>query len=211
HRMEEVLAALRDGGAPVTGPVVDALFACLDTLQEMVDRVAAGDEAEVDAGGVLARLDAAAAGAPPAGALAETAATLAAPAPAAGPSGAEALGDYDRMLVREARERGLEVLRVGVRLGEECLLAGARAVMVARELEALGDVIASDPPAEAIERDEIEGRLVFWVATAAGAEAVREAVTGVSDVAEAAVDAVVDDGPAGAAAAPSAPGPDPGP
>ena len=49
HRMEEVLAAMRDDGAPVTPAISDALFACLDTLQEMVDRVAEGDEGEVDA------------------------------------------------------------------------------------------------------------------------------------------------------------------
>jgi two-component system chemotaxis sensor kinase CheA len=216
HRMEEVLAALRDGGAPVTGQVVDALFACLDTLQEMVDRVAAGDQDEVDAGDVLARLDAAAAGVAPAEALAETAATLApeapeapaeeAPAPAAvpaGPSGsAEALTDYDRMLVAEARERGLAVLRVGVELEEGCLLAAARAVMVARELEALGDLIASEPSAEAIERDEIEGSLAFWIASAAEVEEVRAAALGVSEVVAVAVDPVVDDAPAGAAGAP---------
>ena len=54
HRMEEVLAAMRDDGAPVTPAVTDALFACLDTLQAMVDRVAAGVGEEVDASAVLA-------------------------------------------------------------------------------------------------------------------------------------------------------------
>ena len=197
HRMEEVLAAMRDGGAPVTGQVVDALFACLDTLQEMVDRVAAGDEAEVDAARVLARLDAVAAAAP---AAAEVAATSAPPvptppaAPAAGPSGdAGGLSAYDRMLVAEARERGLAVLRVGVELEPGCLLAGARAVMVARELEALGDVIASQPPAEAIERDEIDDGLAYWIASAAGADEVRAAVLTVSEVVAVTVDAIGDD------------------
>src|SRR6185295_9235310 len=57
HRMETVLAALRDDGAAVTPAISDALFACLDTLQEMVDRIAAEDSHEVDASAVLARLD----------------------------------------------------------------------------------------------------------------------------------------------------------
>jgi two-component system chemotaxis sensor kinase CheA len=211
HRMEEVLAAMRDDGAPVTGQVVDALFACLDTLQEMVDRVAAGDgavaaedEAEVDAGQVLARLDAVAAAAPAERAGAEVAATIApqaatppatpSAAPAAGPSGdAGGLSAYDRMLVAEARERGLAVLRVGVELEPGCLLAGARAVMVARELEALGDVIASRPPAEAIERDEIDDELAYWIASASGPDEVRAAVLSVSEVVAVTVDAIGDD------------------
>jgi two-component system chemotaxis sensor kinase CheA len=90
HRMEEVLAAIRDGGAPVTPAITDALFACLDSLQEMVDRVAAGVGEEVDASAVLARLDGIASGDPasaPVVAAAEAAASApVAAAPAARPA-----------------------------------------------------------------------------------------------------------------------------
>ncbi len=64
HRMEDVLAALRDDGAAPGPEVIDALFACLDTLQEMVDRVTAGDGDGVDAAAVIAGLEAAATTAP---------------------------------------------------------------------------------------------------------------------------------------------------
>lgn len=119
HRMEEVLAAMRDRGAPATPAVTDALFACLDALQEMVERVAGGDRAEVDASDVMARLDRIAGTA-----AAETAATVAPP-----PASARALSEYERMVVTDARERGLEVMRVSVSFDEGCLLASARAFM----------------------------------------------------------------------------------
>ncbi len=64
HRMEDTLAALRDGGTTPGPQVIDALFACLDTLQAMVDAVVAGDEAPVDTDSVLAALEAAATAAP---------------------------------------------------------------------------------------------------------------------------------------------------
>ena len=65
HRMEDVLAVLRDEGVAPGPEVIDALFACLDTLQEMVEAAAAGDEGSpVDATGVIAGLEAAATSAP---------------------------------------------------------------------------------------------------------------------------------------------------
>jgi two-component system chemotaxis sensor kinase CheA len=186
HRMEEVLAAMRDDGAPVTPVVTDALFACLDTLQEMVDRVADGDASEVDAGAVLARLDVIAAGA-------GVAATLA-PAPAD-----EALSDDDRMVVADAHERGLSVLRVDVTFERTCRLTAVRAFMVVQELEEVGDLITSEPPADRIASGEVDGAVTLWVAADAGCDvdAVRARVLGVSEIADAAVTAVA---PAGDAA-----------
>ena len=156
HRMEEVLAKMRDDGAPVTPAISDALFACLDTLQEMVDRVAEDNKEEVDASSVMERLNTiATATAGPAVAVAQTAATLAPPA------GAPALSDYERMVVSDAHERGLIVFRVGVTFDEGCQLAAARAFMVVQELEAFGDLIKSEPPAESIEAGEVEGGVVL--------------------------------------------------
>ena len=164
HRMEEVLAAMRDDGAPVTPAITDALFACLDTLQEMVDRVEGGDTEEVDASAVMQRLDQISQGAAPAAAAAETAATI------APPSAGTPLSEYERMVVADAHERGMAVLRVDVAFDEGCQLAAARAFMVVQELEAHGDLIKSEPPAESIEAGEVEGGVAFWVAVASDAD-----------------------------------------
>lgn len=183
HRMEEVLAVMRDDGAPVTPAVSDALFACLDALQEMVDRIAAGDPAELDASWVLGRLDAVAGADAASPAAAEVAATL---APPAGP------GSYDCTIAAQADGRGPAVMRVAVRFDEDCRLMAACAAMVVRELEALGEVVASDPPPEAVENGDVgpEG-VAWWVVTGAAAEALRSAVLGVSEVASCEVEAVL--------------------
>ena len=166
HRMEEVLAAMRDGGAPVTPAIIDALFACLDTLQEMVTaslrRRGRGRRRPV-----LARLDAIAAAAPPSAPPPRSprdAPPVRRPPrqppqrpPRARP--ATPVSAYDRMLVAEARERGPRRPARRRRAGRPAACwPRARAVMVARELEALGDAIASRPPAEAIERRRDRGR-----------------------------------------------------
>lgn len=180
HRMEEVLATMRDGGAPVTPAITDALFACLDTLQEMVDRVAAGDRREVAAAAVMDRLDGIAGlAAAPAAAAAQAVAT------AAPPAAGQALGEYDRMVVADAHERGLAVLRVAVTFDGGCRLPAARAFMVAQDLEGVGDLIKCEPPAESIEAGEVEGGVAFWIAADAGADPdeIRDRALGVSEVA----------------------------
>jgi two-component system chemotaxis sensor kinase CheA len=194
HRMEEVLAGLRGSGHPITPTVTDALFACLDTLQEMVDRIAAGDAGDLDTSELLGRLGAVAGGAgdAPAGG-----------GPAPGPPAAGAMSDYERMVVAEAAEQGLHVIEAAVQLAPECVLRAARAYMVTTELEALGDIVRSQPATEQIERDEIGERLVFWVATATGPSGVEAAVARVSEVASC-VTTLVEAAEAVAAAPPSA-------
>jgi len=180
HRMEEVLAAMRDGGAPVSAAITDALFACLDTLQEMVDRVAAGDRREVDASALIDRLAGTAApAAAPATAAAQAAVT--ATPPAAG----QGLGEYDRMVVADAHERGLAVLRVAVTFDEGCRLPGARAFMVAQDLESAGDLIKCEPSAERIEAGEVDGGVTFWIAADGGSDPdqIRARALAVSEVA----------------------------
>lgn len=187
HRMEEVLTGLRDGGTPITAEATDALFACLDTLQGMVDRVAAADESEVDTAPLLRRLEAVAGDGAATGAVA---APVAVAPTGAGGAASDALSDYERMLVTEASAHGLAVVAVRVELAPECVLHAARAYMVATALEAHGDIVRSEPSTEQIERDEVDGSLVFWVATAAGPDVLAAAAAGVSEVATCRVDVV---------------------
>lgn len=192
HRMEEVLTGLRDGGAPITAEATDALFACLDTLQGMVDRVAAADESEVDTAPLLRRLEEVADDGATGGRTRAPAASAAAAVTAA----RGGLSDYERMLVTEAAGQGLAVVAVRVELAPECVLHAARAYMVATALEAHGDIVRSEPSTEQIERDEVDGNLVFWVATAADPGILAAAADGVSEVASSDVEvvAVGDDG-----------------
>ena len=132
--MEEVLAAMRDDGAPVTPAITDALFACLDTLQEMVNRVAAAWARRSTPPPCWPASTASppATPRPPSRPPPPQVAATAAPAAAAD----EVLSDYDRMVVADAHERGLSVLRVDVAFEDGCQLPAVRAFMVVQELEA---------------------------------------------------------------------------
>jgi len=195
HRMEEVLSALRDGAAPITTGVTDVLFACLDTLEGMVNDIGDGGDGAADTGGLLARLDAILKGdadaAAPAVAAAQTAAAAAPPAPVAqaeadpdaGAEGPAALSHYEAMVVGEAAERGMTVHEVRVALEEACMLRAARAYMVVQEVEALGELIKAEPSTEDLEREAFEHVFTLWVATDRPADELQARVTGVSEVA----------------------------
>lgn len=202
HRMEEVLSSLRDGNAPITTHVTDVLFACLDTLEGMVENVSEGGDGAADTSQLLERLSAilngetgeAPAAAPvaaaPAEAVAEEAvAEEAAPAAAAddpaadGATGADGLSDYERMMMTEAASRGLTVYAMRVTLEEACMLKAARSYMVVQNVENIGELIKSDPSTEDLEREAFDMSFVLWIASDKSEDEVRDAILNVSEVA----------------------------
>lgn len=193
HRMEEVLSSLRDGHAPITTAVTDVLFACLDTLEGMVDSVSEGGDGSADTSALLDRLNAILSG--DATEVAEAAvqvaatATLEAPTPTAEADGDEderetvALSDYERMMVNEAGERGLKVHAVRVTLEESCMLKAARSYMVVQNVEQIGELIKSEPTTEDLEREAFDLSFVLWIASEKAEDEVTAAVLDVSEVA----------------------------
>ncbi len=203
HRMEEVLSKLRDGAAPVTTDVTDVLFACLDTLEGMVNDIGDGGDGAADTTPLMDRLAAILSGE----ALAQTAATIAPPAPPAaveaepeadapeddapeaGDSQAAPAGDgaplsqYERMVIAEAADRGLTVRRIHVSLEENCMLRAARAYMVVQEVEGIGEIIKSEPSTEDLEREAFEREFTIWLATEREDAEIVTAVSAVSEVA----------------------------
>ncbi|MFN8109681.1 MAG: Hpt domain-containing protein [Thermoleophilia bacterium] len=220
HRMEEVLSQLRDGGAPVTTEITDVLFACLDTLEGMVNDIGDGGSGAADTGALMDRLIAIVSGEPVA--MAQAAATMAPPAPPAAPPVAEdevrgvleqiqtgdtlhlELSDYERVVLAEAAERGMPVKCVKVRLEDACMLRAARAYMVVQEIEALGELIKAEPSTEDLEREAFEFEFTLWVATDQPVEVITAAVSSVSEVAECTTAVIAVDG-APAAEEPAAP------
>ena len=159
----------------------------------MVDRVAASDTQEVDTAQLLERLAAVAAESASSPASVPVAPPAAGPAPneSSDPAPAgEELGDYERMILTQASEQGLRVIEATITLADDCLLRAVRAFMVNAELERVGDIVRSQPTTEEIEREEVEGTLVFWVATEADPDEIETAVMRVSEIASCAVRAL---------------------
>lgn len=147
HEMENLFDRLRQGQMQVSSEMVDVLFEALDALKALREGII-GDGAEVDTDPVLARLKSFEDGGATDEGVAPSAAAAAAPAVDSGFSEAEV------EVMREALLVGLTPYRVAVRLDASCQMKAARALIIFRNLDELGDVIRSLPPAEDLQ----EGR-----------------------------------------------------
>ena len=210
HEMEDVLDLVRKEQLKLNEDIMDTLFKCLDSLEQMVDSVGNGEaEDVVDVSDLVAKLSAISKGTPP------PAAGGAAAAPAAGDASGGVgsdlgIDDIDLDVMKKAKDAGMNVFHVKVTLMESCVLKAARSVMVMHALDEIGDVIKSVPPAEDLEQEKFERSFDIVVATASDAEAVTNAVDTVSEIEDIGVEELDPDAlakpaePAPAAAAPAA-------
>ena len=214
HEMEDVLDLVRKEQLKLNEDIMDTLFKCLDSLEQMVDSVGNGEaEDVVDVSDLVAKLSAISKGTPPPAAAPAAGGAAAAPAAgdASGGAGSDlGIDDIDLDVMKKAKDAGMNVFHVKVTLMESCVLKAARSVMVMHALDEIGDVIKSVPPAEDLEQEKFERSFDIVVATASDAEAVTNAVDTVSEIEDIGVEELDPDAlakpaePAPAAATPAA-------
>jgi len=187
HEMEDVLDLVRKSQLKLNEDIMDTLFKCLDSLEQMVDSVGNGEaEDVVDVSDLVAKLSSISKGTP-----APAADGAAAAAPVAAPSGGDAaaganldLDDIDLDVMKKAKEAGMNLFHIKVTLMETCVLKAARSVMVMHALDEVGDVLKSVPPAEDLEQEKFERSFDVLIATSGDAEAMQNAVDTVSEIEE---------------------------
>ncbi|MBR3498275.1 MAG: chemotaxis protein CheA [Selenomonadaceae bacterium] len=192
HEMEDVLDMLRKEQLAVTGDIIDTLFKCIDSLEQMIDNVANGDPEDlIDVSDLVAKLSSImrgekAAAAPAAEASAPAPAADSAPAVEASAAVAAGvpveLSDTEKNIITEAEKTGMHGIYLKVTLSESCLLKSARSYMVMNALEELGEVIRTIPPAEELEQEAFERSFEVILITGAEEEQIHDAVIGISEI-----------------------------
>ena len=191
HEMEDVLDMLRKEQLKVTGDIIDTLFKCIDSLEQMINNVANGDPEDlIDVSDLVAKLSAIskgdAAAAAPAASPAPVAEKSAAPAPVATSTVSAdlpvELSDTEKKLIAEAYNRGMRGVYLKVTLAESCLLKSARSYMVMNSLEELSEVIRTIPPAEDLEQEAFDRSFEVILLTASEEDAIRDAVMNISEI-----------------------------
>ena len=185
HEMEDVLDMLRKQQLQVTGDIIDTLFKCIDSLEQMINNVANGDPEDlIDVSDLVAKLTAIMRGEKSAGAASQSSAI----APSAEPAGQTAgpapvqLTDTEKNIIAEAAKTGLHGIYLKVTLAESCLLKSARSYMVMNALEELGEVIRTIPPAEDLEQENFDRAFEVIFITGSEEDHIREVVTGISEI-----------------------------
>jgi two-component system chemotaxis sensor kinase CheA len=196
HDMENVFSEVRNGTFKVKPEMVDILFKCLDALEEYVNTIqqtteeGTNDNQElIDALNNILKNKGEIG---PAGSTSEAEpAKEEAPASAGDNEKRERwqdikLTDTEKMLVEKAQgEEGLKVYGITVYVEEACVLKAARAFLVFKALEKLGEVIVSCPSAQDIEDEKFEHTFSLIFISSNPQEEILKAVKNVSEIDEA--------------------------
>ncbi|MCR5302092.1 MAG: chemotaxis protein CheA [Lachnospiraceae bacterium] len=197
HDMENVFSEVRNGKIKVDGHMVDILFQALDALEEYRENISENqDEGTNDNEPIInalqAILNGESASAPaPAADTAEAspeaaAAEEAAPAAEGGSDENKwhdiVLHEPEQHVISEAIKNHSNVFGFTVYIQETCILKAARAFLVFKALEELGEVIVSEPSTQDIEDEKFDFDFSLYFVTDSPVEKVKEAIAGVSEI-----------------------------
>ncbi|MBO5096831.1 MAG: chemotaxis protein CheA [Agathobacter sp.] len=193
HDMENVFQEVRSDKIAVDSAMIDLLFKCLDAIDGYLANVkASSDEGTEDNEIIIKELNDFIAKAN--GEAAESAASApATSAPAEEASAADDNGkkvlwidftEEEKNQVASVQAEGKSVYAVTVYIQKDCLLKAARAFLVFRAVEGLGQIIVNRPSSQDIEDEKFELDFSFCVATSEPLDKIIAAAKNVSEIEE---------------------------
>ena len=190
HDMEDVFSEIRSGNMTVTASLVDVLFRCLDALEAYLDCIMnSADEGTEDNEDIIKVLN---------DCLSSNDSSEAQDKEKVKETSKDSSSGTDdevrkyRQLkyeefechaMKEAVEKGKNLFAITVYIEEGCLLKAARAFLVFKELEGLGEIIKSSPSVQDIEDEKFELDFSVVVITDQEEAAVKNAILSVSEIA----------------------------
>ncbi|MCM1178725.1 MAG: chemotaxis protein CheA [Clostridium sp.] len=191
HDMENVFSTIRDGKMSVTPDLVDVVFKCLDAIEEYLGCIKeTSDEGENDNEEIINQLNAC---------LAVSSAEAPAEAEKAPETSKETaenqdedkrkflnikIADFEKNAMTEAEAKNLNVYGATVYIDENCILKAARAFLVFKGLEEIGEVIRSVPTVQDIEDEKFDFDFSLLIISAKSLEEVKKIIEDVSEIKE---------------------------
>lgn len=193
HQMENVFSEIRNGKMTVQANLVDVLFQCLDALEAYLANIQeSANEGENDNEPILQQLDSILTGKDQAATnqVKETVTKT------EEPKKEEHQGiqkkykdfvyaDFEIHAISEALEKNMNVYTITVLVDESCLLKAARAFLVFKSLEAVGEIIKSAPTAQDIEDERFDLDFSICIISNESLEKVIGVIKNVSEIKEA--------------------------
>lgn len=182
HSMESVLDEVRKNQLFLSPSVIDLLFQCYDFLELCLkDIELVGDDSQRDPK-----------------ALEDSLRQLVAKKPDNDISPAEPvqqhtkgaspkastmeLDEYQKDIIKQSEMQGYNTFEIKIVLVSDCLLKSARAYIVFRELETLGEIIASNPSAEDLEDELFGNSFSLILVTSSDINAVRRVLDQITEL-----------------------------
>ena len=182
HKMENVFDKFRNDELKVTSDVVNVVFKCIDILTKMLDSIKAGNDEKVNTNEVIQMLD----NIDNLGSNKNINAEIAKEPDVANEAAAKPepvdLNVYDKDIIKQAKDRNYNVLKVDVEIYKDCKLKSARAFLVYNSLEEIGEIIKSIPSIEDLEQEKFDFNFTIMVITKKTCDEVKKVVDSISEI-----------------------------
>ena len=190
HNMENVFSEVRNGTIKVMPDMIDVLFQCLDALEEYTNNIqTTADEGTNENEPLIKRLTDILNGTESGADAAEPEKKKASSAKSESADSSEpnkwdliSLDSSQRTVIQEAMNQGKNVYGINVLIHESCILKAARAFLVFKAVEDVGEIIVSDPSAQDVEDEKFDRDFTLIVVTDVEIDKVIKAAENVSEI-----------------------------
>ena len=192
HDMEDVFQEVRSDKVKVTSEMIDLLFQCLDAIEGYLEIIkSTSDEGTEDNEAIIKGLNrflekAEGAAESPAPEKEKVAKPKAKEEKAATEHAKKYLeitfSESEKSALKAADEGGSKVYGITVYVQKECLLKAARAFLVFKAVEELGQILVYSPSSQDIEDERFDLDFSFYLNTDADLDVVLQAIKSVSEI-----------------------------
>ncbi|SEG00069.1 two-component system, chemotaxis family, sensor kinase CheA [Caloramator fervidus] len=168
HKMENILDKIRNGELRVNSNIVTTLFKCVDKLEEMIDNIRNEGIEDADVDDIIEELK-----------KIENSDSY--------EDNKKSqlvfeLNEYDKDLIIKAKEKNYNVYKVKVTIYKDSVLKSARAFLVYKTLEEMGEIIKTVPSTEDLEQENFDNQFYVIVITQKNKEEIKGKVEGISEI-----------------------------
>ena len=183
HKLENIFDGIRDEKIQVSTEMMDVLFESVDDLNEMVEDISGGGNGSKEISKIVESLDEIEQGknstesnahlTKDAHTMAKSENTL---------RSIKELDEFELSILKESENREFINYEITVQLNEDCLLKGARTLMVFNVLERMGEVIKAEPPVHELEEENFDSTFTVIFVSKLDENGMRDMVLTVSEI-----------------------------
>lgn len=190
HDMENVFSEVRNGTIKIKSHMIDILFQCLDALEEYTSNIQENsDEGTNDNEALIKLLNDCL---KPDGAQEEAPAEPEKPAETTAADSGDGkkwesipLDEAQRLVLTEAVKQGKKVYGITVKVQESCILKAARAFLVFKAVEEVGEILVSSPSVQDIEDEKFDFDFTIITITDSPLDQILAEIKNVSEIEDA--------------------------
>lgn len=190
HDMENVLHKLRNGELTNSEKIIDLLFKSVDMLDNMIADIVNGGSGSLPIESLMAELKKCETG---------TGSENASPRPASLPVASPELlqtdpvkntvisfefNEYEKNLIKQAIDQGYQCYHLVVNIDPRCVMKSARAFMIFKNMEEIGEIIKTIPKVQDIEEEKFETSFDLIIISRESQDVVRKGLVTITEVTE---------------------------